>query len=85
MVSAAGEFEITEHDETNGIHINRTTPELACNDMDLIIPGENVDDVLEELAELRGYELITKNVAEDQLLDEDTAEKLDDFVEAHND
>lgn len=85
MVSAAGDFEIKEHDETNGIHINRHTPELAGYDMDLIIPGGDVDDVLEDLAELCGYELVAEDVAEDRLLSEDTADKLDALVEAHND
>ncbi|RJX47521.1 hypothetical protein [Halonotius pteroides] len=86
MLKAEGDIEVTEHEATGGLLIERDTPELSYTDsQEVIIPGKNVYSVLRKMAHSRDYQLVDDDVADDRLLDEDTIEKLDDLVEARND
>lgn len=63
MVKAKGKLTVEEHEKTHGIIIKRKTPELRTREQKVIIPGSNVSDVLNQIAETQNVTVVENEVA----------------------
>jgi len=64
-MQAEAKITVEEHEPTSGIKITRPTPELDyVNEQTVIIPGDDVDRVLYQMAKIEGYGLEDRDVLE---------------------
>lgn len=63
--NALGDITVEPHEETGGIRIERETPELSGRTMGpVIVPGGNLNEFADEVAEAAGKELVDSEIAQ---------------------
>lgn len=72
MTFAKGDIAVEEHEKTGGVKITRQTPELQhVEEQAIIIPCQDVENVLFQVAE----------IVDKRLIDEDVAKATDDLIQ----